>query len=151
MSEVINLAAVLCRRFEGLRLKPYTCPAGVPTIGYGSTRYEDGTPVKLTDPEITKDRADELLDRELSSFYQSVVKYCPVLAADSENKAAAILSWTYNLGAGRLKASTMRKRINQQNWNAAATELKRWVWGGGRRLPGLIVRRDAEAELLLSR
>lgn len=148
-SEALALAADLCRRFEGLKLKPYLCPAGVPTIGYGSTVYEDGRAVKLSDPAITKARAEELLQHDLVKFYNAAIKLCPVLAAQPAGRAAAITDFTFNLGAGRLKASTLRHRINQRDWNAAASELRKWTRGGGRVLPGLVARREAEIKLLL--
>lgn len=63
-------------------------------------------------------------------------------------RLAAIVDFTFNLGAGRLQTSTLRRRINQRDWAAAATELRRWVYGGGKVLPGLLVRRQTEAVLL---
>lgn len=149
MKDVMTIAAALCRRFEGLRLKPYLCPAGVPTIGYGSTTYEDGRAVSLTDSSITKERAEALLAHELARFYTASVKLCPNLVVEPPARQAAIVDFAFNLGAGRLKASTLRTRITQRDWNAAATELKRWVRAGGRVLPGLVARRNAEASLLL--
>jgi lysozyme len=62
---------------------------------------------------------------------------------------AAIVDFTFNLGAGRLQTSTLRRRINQRDWLAAGTELRRWVFGGGKVLPGLVARREAEAAWLL--
>lgn len=74
--------------------------------------------------------------------------YCPVLATESEGRLAAIVDFTFNLGAGRLQASTLRRRINQLDWAAAGKELRRWVYGGGKALPGLVARREVEAALL---
>ncbi|MFN3298338.1 lysozyme, partial [Caldimonas sp.] len=73
--------------------------------------------------------------------------YCPVLATEPEGRLAAIVDFTFNLGAGRLQTSTLRRRINQRNWESAAQELPRWVHGGGRVLPGLVARRQSEAKL----
>ncbi len=149
MMEVLTIAAGLCRRFEGLSLKPYRCPAGVPTIGYGSTTWEDGRPVSLADAPISAERAEALLAHDLARFYAATVKLCPYLVAEPPARQAAVVDFCFNLGAGRLKASTLRTRITQRNWNAAATELRKWVRAGGRVLPGLVARRDAEANLLL--
>jgi lysozyme len=72
-----------------------------------------------------------------------------VLAAEPEGRLAAIVDFTFNLGAWRLQTSTLRRRVNQREWNAAGRELRRWVFGGGKVLPGLVSRREAEAALLL--
>ena len=69
-------------------------------------------------------------------------------ATEPETRLAAIVDFTFNLGAGRLQASTLRRRVNQRDWPGAAQELRRWVYGGGRVLPGLTLRRDAEVLLL---
>jgi lysozyme len=71
------------------------------------------------------------------------------LASEPERRLAAIVDFTFNLGAGRLQASTLRRQINQRDWPAAASELSRWVYGGGKVLPGLVTRREAEAAWLL--
>jgi lysozyme len=148
--DAFDIAVELCKEFEGFKHKPYICPAGVPTIGYGTTRYLDGTPVQMSDLAITYGKAERLLRNDLVSCYKGMVKYCPSMATETPNRQAAIMSWVYNLGAGRLKISTMRKRLNEKDWDLAAHELKRWVRGGGRILPGLVRRREAEANLLIS-
>ena len=68
----------------------------------------------------------------------------------TEPAAAHIVDFTFNLGAGRLQTSTLRRRVNQRDWTAAATELRRWIYGGGKVLPGLVKRREAEAAWLLN-
>jgi len=78
----------------------------------------------------------------------ATLRYCPMLAAEPEGRLAAIVDFTFNLGAGRLQSSTLRRRINQRDWAAAGQELRRWVYGGGKILPGLIIRRLAEIELI---
>ena len=80
----------------------------------------------------------------------ATLRYCPVLATEPEERLAAIVDFTFNLGAGRLQASTLRRRINQRDWVAAGKELRRWVYGGGKVLPGLVARRQAEIFLLVS-
>lgn len=74
----------------------------------------------------------------------------PGLATEPEVRLAAIVDFTFNLGAGRLQTSTLRRRVNQRDWKAAAHELRRWVYGGGQVLPGLVARREPEAALLLT-
>jgi lysozyme len=71
-----------------------------------------------------------------------------VLATESEGRLAAIVDFTFNLGAGRLQTSTLRRRINQRDWTGASTELRRWIYGGGKVLPGLQARRSAEVHLI---
>lgn len=148
LSKVIAIAEPLIKRFEGWRSKPYLCSANVPTIGWGSTMYENGDRVTLDDPEISKERGQELFELDAERFLLQVYKACPVLTKH-QNKAAAIVSWTYNLGPARLRSSTMRTRINQEQWEEAVQELKRWNLAAGKVTKGLVLRREAEATLFL--
>ena len=120
---------------------PYICPAGFWTIGYG--HFCDPK-----HPPITEAEAEAYLARDLQTALAATLRYCPVLATEPESRIAAIVDFTFNLGAGRLQTSTLRRRINQRDWSAAATELRRWVYGGGKVLPGLFARREAEISLL---
>lgn len=143
-------ALSLIKYFEGFRSKPYLCSAGVPTIGYGSTFYKDGSKVTLHDRPIDIDLATELLDFTISTvFLPSVIKLCPVLV-NHPNRLGAIVSFTYNLGAGNLRNSTLRKRVNSELWEEAANELLKWTLAGGKVSKGLQVRRNAERVLFLS-
>jgi len=144
----VQTARGLCLVFEGLYLKPYLCPAGVPTLGVGSTFYEDGTRVSLKDPPITKERALELLEHELLQCLPKVQRLCPGLADWGEPATGAVLDFAFNCGTGALAGSTLRKRINADDVPGARAELMKWVRGGGRVLPGLVKRRAAEAALL---
>lgn len=145
--QAVMLAAVLCRRFEGLRVRPYLCPAGVPTIGYGSTRYLSGRRVLLSDQAITAQQADQLLLQSLRTTYlPAVITLCP--GVDTDRRLAAVLDWTYNLGVGNLRASTLRRRINAGRWADVPREIKRWNMANGQVLPGLVARRAAEAALI---
>ena len=141
----------LAKRFEGFERKakrgieitavPYICPAGFWTIGYGH----------LCDPKhppITEAEAEVYLARDLRTALAATLRYCPVLATEPEGRLTAIVDFTFNLGAGRLQTSTLRRRINQRDWPGVSRELRRWIYGGGRVLPGLVTRRDAEARLL---
>lgn len=144
----LEIAAELCRRFEGFREKPYLCPAGIPTIGYGSTYYGYGKKVTLNDPLIEQKDANALLMSELqNTFLPGVLRNCPILASD-ERKCNAIVDFCYNLGIGRLQTSTLKRKINAQDWTGAKEQLLMWSKGGGKILPGLLKRRQAEVMLL---
>ncbi len=136
-------------RWEGFRPAPYRCPAGVPTIGYGTTRYESGVAVAMTDPPIDEPRAYALLWGELGRCEASVLRMCPRVADEPEGRLAALTSFVYNLGAGRLQASTLRHYVNDGQWDLAAGEFRKWVWAGGRKLPGLVARRVEEAAVFI--
>ena len=151
MIDVPAAAIELAKRFEGFhrvpkfdperRALPYLCPAGYWTIGYGH----------LCDPKhspITEAEAEVYLSQDMTSALIATLRLCPVLGMASEGRLAAIVDFTFNLGAGRLQTSTLRRRLNQANWEGAAEELQRWIYGGGRILPGLVVRRKAEVALL---
>ena len=150
--EVPKAAIDLAKRFEGFhrmaradpgRAQPYICPAGYWTIGYGH----------LCDPKhppITEAEAEIYLAHDLQTALVATLRYCPVLATEPEGRLVAIVDFTFNLGVGRLQASTLRRRINQRDWVAAGKELRRWVYGGGKVLPGLVARRQAEIFLLVS-
>lgn len=148
------VAVALCMHFEGLFLKPYLCPAGYWTIGYGSTYYEDGRRVSPDDPPITKERAEQLLLWELNKVSApAVIRLVPELFAWSVRNGTwrafcAIVDFTFNLGSGRLQTSTLRRKLRALDWEGAKEQLKLWVRGGGRVLPGLVKRRAAEAVLL---
>ena len=143
----VAVAAALARRFEGLYLTPYLCPAGVPTIGYGATHYLDGRQVKLTDPPISRETAERLLLMQVRTIYlPAVMRLCPGIG--DTQRLAAIIDFCFNLGAGALSASTLRKRVNADRWDVVPAELRKWVRGGGRVLRGLVLRREAEVSLL---
>ncbi len=99
-------------------------------------------------PPITEAEAEVYLAQDLTTALNATLRYCPVLATETEGRLAAVVDFTFNLGAGRLQTSTLRRRINQRDWPSAALELRRWVCGGGKVLPGLVARREAEARLL---
>jgi lysozyme len=147
--DALDMAERIAMQFEGYSSPPYRCPAGVPSIGYGATRYETGRRVSLGDPPIDRERAAGLLRWEMGRSMAAALRHCPVLAlAGRDTALAAIADFVFNLGPGRLQASTLRRRINQQNWPEARKELLRWVRGGGKVLPGLVARRRAEARLI---
>lgn len=142
---MIDDAVMLAKRFEGLRLRPYLCAAGVATIGYGATYYEDGTRVTLSDPPITRERAEQLLMWMLEREYlPAAMKLCPNV---TPTKTAALADFAFNLGIARLKHSTLRRKINAGDYDGAEDEFMKWVYAGGKKLRGLIARRQAEVLL----
>jgi lysozyme len=144
----LELAAELCRRYEGYRAKPYLCPANVATIGYGSTYYADKRKVTLEDPSMDEPTARELLMVELEHTYlPGVLRNCPGLITDVR-KCNAIVDFCYNLGVGRLQTSTLKRKVNAGDWEGAKEQLMLWTKGGGKVLPGLLKRRTAECALL---
>lgn len=145
----LTIAAALCRQFEGFRSRPYRCPAGIPTIGYGTTFYPDGRGVEMDDSEITPEAGEVFLLHEIEKrCAPAVMRYCPVLLEPgNESRFNAIADFVYNLGPGRLQTSTLRRKINEKDWGASGDELMKWVRGGGRVLPGLVKRREAEVAM----
>ena len=148
VSEARDIAATLCRPFEGLRLKPYICPAGYPTLGYGTVFKPDGTKVTMEDAPITKEIAEEWLISELERNYlPGVLKASPGLIA-YPRVLGAMTDFAYNLGVARYRGSTLRKRVDEQDWEGAKEQLMLWTRGGGKVLPGLVKRRQAECRFL---
>jgi len=143
----LRKAVELCVLFEGFRSKPYKCPASIPTIGYGSTFYLDNTKVTLDDIPVTEQQAKTLLiDTIEKEYLPGTLRLCPILA-EHNNKLNAIVDFTYNLGVGRLQTSTLRRKINEGDWEAAKQQLSLWTRGGGVVLKGLVLRRAAEIQL----
>lgn len=147
VTEALAIVMRLCMTFEGLLLSPYLCPAGVPTIGYGSTRYLDGRAVTLSDPPITREHALILLRHTiLSQYMPGVRRLCG--AVDEPARLAALTDFAYNLGVARLAGSTLLRMVRAGRWDRVPAELRKWVFAGGRRLHGLERRRNAEAALI---
>lgn len=157
----LDIATELCIRFEGLHrvgkdglIYPYICPAGFATQGYGTVWRPDGRKVTMEDAPITRELALQWLVSELLNKYApGVLRQCPgllPLAAITSDwrKFNAIVDFAYNLGVGRLQTSTLRRKINAQDWEGASEQLMLWVRGGGKVLPGLVKRRAAEVALL---
>ena len=147
--EISKQGIELIAEFEGFRSKPYLCPAGVPTIGYGTTWYPNGSHVKMSDKAISREEALTILKYQVDRSYgASVDRYVQVDL--TQNQYDALVSFTYNLGAGNLKSSTLLKKVNQKKFARASREFLKWDKAGGRRLKGLTRRRKAESELFLA-
>ncbi|CAB4164981.1 COG3772 Phage-related lysozyme (muraminidase) [uncultured Caudovirales phage] len=135
-----DLAIALIARFEGFSAKPYLCPAGKWTIGYGTLCRPDH-------PPVTEEEAQALLIGYLERVAPHILVQAPALE-NSEARLAAVLSWVYNLGLGNFTASTFRRCLAAQDWPGAAFQCRRWSRAGGKRLAGLVARREVEARLL---
>ena len=138
------IAIELEKRFEGYSEKPYLCPAGIPTAGYGHA-FQKGEKIR----PLPRDEAEKVLIQDNAKAEYSTFKHCPILFLENQNRQAAIIDFVFNLGGGRLQASTLRRKINQRDWTGAQKEIVRWVYAGGRKLKGLILRREVEAMLLI--
>ena len=133
----------LIKKFEGCRLESYKCSANVLTIGYGHT-----SGVKETDT-ITQDEADKLLQEDVEQFEKHVDDNVTVELGQSQFDA--LVAWTFNLGVGNLRESTMLKKLNSEDYASVPSEMKRWNKAGGKTLDGLIRRRKAESLLFESK
>ena len=142
----LKLAAKIIKKWEGFMPEAYICPGGIPTIGYGSTRYENGDKVSMEDCDIDRKRGEEILlhhIKEVSKQVRSVLKHDL-----TDNQEAALISFTYNLGIGNLSRSTLLILINGGPMNQnIPREIRRWNKAGGKVLAGLTARRDEEANL----
>jgi lysozyme len=145
-SKAIDLALKIIKKWEGFMPVPYLCPAGVPTIGYGSTRYENGDRVSMDDCKIDRKRAEEILKDEVSSVKGLVLGVLKHTLED--HQLAALISFTYNVGIGNLMKSTLLIKIDgtplDQNIPA---EFRRWNVSKGTVLKGLIARREDEVSM----
>ena len=145
--EVSDGCLDLIKQCEGFRAEPYLCPAGVPTIGYGSTRYADGRKVTLDDPPITEAEAQEIMKATLQQYEAAVTRYVTVPL--NQNQFDALVDFAYNAGAQNLRTSTLLKLLNQGEYAAAADQFGKWVYGDGKKLNGLVKRRELEEDLFL--
>ena len=146
ITSVINDAGLrLIKSWEGLRLEAYLCPAGVWTIGYGSTG-----PHVYQGLTITEKEAEDLLRKDLFRFEDAVSRMVRYPLTD--NEYAALVSWTFNLGQGALADSTLLRRLNlgEQPSIVIQQEFPKWVYANGKRLQGLVNRRQAEIDLAVS-
>lgn len=132
----------IIKEFEGYRSVAYKCPAGVWTLGYGTT---DGIRPGMT---CTEHDAEVWLKRDVAKFEQAVSE--AVTVPLSENQFSALVSFVYNIGAQAFRESTLLRKLNQGDHDGAAAEFDRWKYGGGQVLPGLVKRRDAEESLFRS-
>ena len=136
----------LIKKFEGFSSKPYLGPAKICTIGYGATFYPNGKKVTMTDKALTETEGVELLKSMLSKFEQYVDSYC--IDTITQNQFDALVSFCYNLGPANLKSSTLLKKVNSNpNDESIRAEFMKWTKASNKVLKGLVVRRQAEADL----
>ena len=137
----------IVKSFEGISLEPYLCPANVWTVGYGATVGSDGRRIDPDMEPISETEAEALLIRDLGSSEGWVSRL--IKTALTENQFSALVSFTFNLGAGSLQRSTLRMKLNRSEYQGAADEFPKWRMAGGRILAGLVRRRAAERKLFL--
>ena len=158
----------LMHRFEGFRSKPYLCPAHIWTIGYGHVLYQEQIrlpvirkegytgmlrsefPLKPEDNRVwTKTEIDELFRDDVGLFERGVLRLVPTVSGH-QGGFDALVSFAFNAGLGNLQRSQIRIRANREDWEGAADAFRQWTKGGGKVLPGLVKRREAEIALFLS-
>lgn len=140
----------LIKRFEGYSDRPYKCPAGISTIGYGNTYYPNGTKVKITDKQITREYANEILAHTADEFAADVLKL--VKTNITVNQLNALTAFAYNVGMGNFQKSTLLKLVNvNPNDAMIAKEFLKWNKAGGKVLNGLTNRRIAESALYFTK
>ena len=133
----------LIKLFEGCFLKAYLCPARVWTCGWGSTGPDVREGV-----EWTQEQADDRMEKDAIAFYVAALRASPTLHLN-EKIHGAVSDFCYNLGTGRYKSSTFKKRIDEGDYESAIHELQKWTRGGGKILPGLVKRRMKEGDLIM--
>jgi len=153
----------LMHRYEGFRNKPYLCPAHIWTIGYGHVLYQEQIrlpvvrvpdkhtpmirkemPLKAEDNRVwTKEEINELFRKDVETFERGVLRLVPGVVG-RQGSFDALVSISFNFGLGNLQRSTIRMRANRGDWEGAAEAFMSWVRGGGKVLPGLVRRREAE-------
>ena len=137
----------LLKKFEGCKLKAYRCPAGILTIGYGHTSAA-GSPAVMEGMTITQKQADDILRYDLVKFETAV--FGMVQQPLDQHQFDVLVDFAYNAGIGALKTSTLLKKVNAAAFEAVPTELMKWTKGGGKVLPGLMRRRQAESDWWVS-
>jgi len=152
-------ALEMIKHHEGVRYRPYRCPAALWTIGVGHVLYPEHGPIKLEDrlkcalrPKdnrvFTKDEVDAILAKDLNRFVRGVSKYCN--GPFTQGQLDALVSFSFNCGLGTLQRSTLRQKHNRGDFAGAAEEFLKYTKGGGRVLKGLVNRRKDERALYLS-
>lgn len=136
----------LLEQFEGLKLEAYLDSANIATIGYGTIKYPSGSRVKIGD-KITKAQAKEYKLHDLKEFENTV--NTSVTVPLSQNQYDALVSLSYNIGSGAFKNSTLLKKLNNKDYKGSADQFLVWIKSGGKKVQGLVNRREAERKLFL--
>lgn len=135
----------MIKKYETLKLRPYMCPAGVPTIGWGCTTYEDGRPVSMNDEEISMEYATKLFNCHLEKFEMAVSDLVKIPL--NPNQFSALVSFAFNVGITAFAKSTLLKVLNRRAFKSVGIQMDLWIKYNGRKSRGLIKRRLAEKEL----
>ena len=145
MRHITNQGLMLIKQFEGFSPTIYIDAAGLPTIGYGhllrageAEMFKDG---------ITEPMAQALLIKDVLRAEQAVLRL--ITAPLTDGQFDALVSFTFNLGSGALQRSTLRRKVNREEYVDAPAEFMKWVWAGGKKLKGLIKRRKSEVQHFL--
>ena len=158
---MISKAALeMIKHHEGIRFKPYRCPAALWTIGVGHVLYPEQGKLKMEDRllfplspadnrKFTPEEVDAILQKDLERFVIGVLRYCPS-AASRQGWLDALVSFSFNVGLGTLQRSTLRQKHNRGDHEGAAKEFLKYTKGGGKVLPGLVKRRKDERLLYIS-
>ena len=159
--------ADLMHRFEGCKNRPYLCPAQIWTVGYGHVLYQDQIrlPVVTDKPNVvirkkyslktednrvwSKEEIEKLFANDVASFERGVLRLVPGCVG-RQGSFDALVSFAFNAGLGNLQRSTIRMKANRGDWKGAADAFMMWTKGGGKVLPGLVKRRQAEIALFLA-
>lgn len=155
-------------RFEGCRNRPYLCPAHIWTVGYGEVLYQEQIrlpvvrvegytgairkefPLRSEDNRVwSKEEINQLFERSIERFERGVLRLVPSVVG-RQGAFDALVSFAFNAGLGNLQRSTIRIKANRGDWEGAAEAFMAWTKGGGRVLPGLVKRRQAERALFLA-
>lgn len=150
----------MIKHHEGVRLKPYRCPAKLWTVGVGHVLYPEQARLPMAermqfniDPKDfhawTMDQVDDLLAQDLARFERGVARLCPT-ALGSQGRFDALVSFSFNVGLGSLQRSSIRAKTNRREFEEAAEEFMKWTKAGGKVLSGLVKRRQDERTLYLS-
>jgi lysozyme len=153
-------ALALIKHHEGVKLKPYRCPAALHTIGVGHVLYPEQSKLPMEDrikypirPEdnrlFTMEEVDAILAKDLDRFAAGVLRYCPS-AINNQSWLDALISFSFNVGLGTLQRSTLRQKHNRGDYTGAAEEFLKYCKAGGKVLKGLENRRKDERALYLS-
>jgi lysozyme len=158
--KVSDAAKAMIKHHEGVRMRPYRCPALLWTVGVGhvidpthaAVKYEDRKNLPIPDGwdrQLTMGEVDAILAQDLARFERGVARLCPA-AVNSQGQFDALVSFAFNVGLGNLQRSSLRMKINRGEFEEAAEEFMKWTKAGGRVLPGLVKRRLDEQRLYLS-
>ena len=145
------------KHHEGVRFKPYRCPALLWTVGVGHVLYPEQGKLKLEDRRgyalkdsdnraWSQDEVETLLRRDLARFEQGVARMCPA-SVGSQGRFDALVSFSFNVGLGTLQRSTLRSKFNRGDYEGAAGEFLKFTKSGGKVLKGLVSRRSDEVAM----